>query len=351
MDQSTALHFFRGCAALLVAFHHVRNNLFPDYKVVLQPALWFKVVAFLAGFGPQAVILFFVLSGWLVGGKFLKTSQKTQRAYASYTVDRVSRLWTVLLPFFVLQMVLHSQFGVYPQVNQSDFTVSTLVGNLFGLQTIYFAYFGGNHPLWSLANETAYYVLFPLLTIVLTSRFTLTGRVVALVFAIAYATILTQQILLYFTVWLVGVAGCILPFRKTYLLYVAIPLLVIVATYCRIHGIELNIYADLLLATLFAVCIWSTAPSRIPNQHFRRIAVLVASFSFTLYVAHVPIIWTLEQLTHFKMGFADPSLLSGLLYFAAYFIATVLIAFSLYLVGEAHTQTVREKIKVLVGIK
>jgi peptidoglycan/LPS O-acetylase OafA/YrhL len=119
----------------------------------------------------------------------------------------------------------------------------------------------------------------------------------------------------------------------------------------RVYRIELNIYADFLLGTLFAICIWSLAPSRIPNQHLRRIAVLVASFSFTLYVAHVPIIWTLQHVTHFRMGRADPSLSSGLFYFVAYYVATVVIAFLLYLVAEAHTQTVREKIKVLVGIK
>jgi hypothetical protein len=186
---------------------------------------------------------------------------------------------------------------------------------------------------------------------VLGANHTTWSRLAALAATIGYVSILSWQIVAYFSVWLVGVAACMIPYRKTRLVYVALPLLVLVGVYCRVHRIELNVVADLLLGTLFACVIWTLSPSRTPNAHLRRIAVLLASFSFTLYVAHVPIIWTLEALTSYSKGIADPSRPGGMAWFAAFYVATLAIAYLLYLVGEAQTDRVRMRVKGLLGIR
>jgi peptidoglycan/LPS O-acetylase OafA/YrhL len=53
-----------------------------------------------------------------------------------------------------------------------NYTATTFVGNLAFLQTIAVPIFGTNGPMWSLANEFWYYLIFPLaasLTLLLTA--------------------------------------------------------------------------------------------------------------------------------------------------------------------------------------
>ncbi|NJR43816.1 MAG: acyltransferase family protein [Akkermansiaceae bacterium] len=96
------------------------------------------------------------------------------------SLARLSRLWVVLLPALVLT-VLCDQLGSYfapdayagklrhlwmsgPELNEAGgFSISAFFGNLVFLQNISFPVFGSNGPLWSLANEFWYYVIFPLL--------------------------------------------------------------------------------------------------------------------------------------------------------------------------------------------
>ena len=68
--------------------------------------------------------------------------------------------------------IFYGDFHAVQDVNLSvaPRSVTAFIGNMFGLQTILVPSFGGNFPLWSLANETWYYILFPLLVLVLRGR-------------------------------------------------------------------------------------------------------------------------------------------------------------------------------------
>ena len=48
---------------------HARSLVFVDYGELQSPGLWAKGFYFLTGFGHEAVMVFFVISGYLVGGK------------------------------------------------------------------------------------------------------------------------------------------------------------------------------------------------------------------------------------------------------------------------------------------
>lgn len=67
------LHFFRWTAALSVLVAHTQNRFLVQITDI-SPAhrgLDFYMFAFFAGFAHQAVMIFFVLSGYLVGGGLL----------------------------------------------------------------------------------------------------------------------------------------------------------------------------------------------------------------------------------------------------------------------------------------
>lgn len=62
------LDLIRGCSALIVCLGHLRNAILVDYSVLVNPSIIIKAFYAITGFGHQAVMVFFVLSGYFVGG-------------------------------------------------------------------------------------------------------------------------------------------------------------------------------------------------------------------------------------------------------------------------------------------
>ena len=71
--SSDHLDLVRGAAALLVMLGHLRNLFFVDFSEVASNANPLVKLVYLAtGFSHYAVMIFFVLSGFLVGGGVLR---------------------------------------------------------------------------------------------------------------------------------------------------------------------------------------------------------------------------------------------------------------------------------------
>lgn len=62
---SATLDFLRWVSAFLVLTGHVRAMFFPPYEKLLSADILTKVFYLITGFGHQAVMVFFVLSGFL----------------------------------------------------------------------------------------------------------------------------------------------------------------------------------------------------------------------------------------------------------------------------------------------
>lgn len=176
----TNLDLLRGLAALLVCAGHLRAFLMVDFGLITSPTILDHMFYFTTGLGHQAVMVFFVLSGYLVGGSVLTAYQSGRWSWMNYTLRRMSRLWIVLLPALVLTLALDSlgrhwfplgYEGRFQALYNSgptlaapaDLRAITFLGNVFFLQTSEVHRLGTNGPLWSLANEFWYYALFPLL--------------------------------------------------------------------------------------------------------------------------------------------------------------------------------------------
>ncbi|MDO8306586.1 acyltransferase family protein, partial [Herminiimonas sp.] len=165
--HSLVISALRGLAALQVVAAHLRAQLYPGLKSVPDPALWYQALAFFTGFAHQAVVIFFLLSGWLVGGSLLNRLGQPD-IMLPYAIDRITRLWIVLVPAFVLTLLLAILMDLvdprrFDFASDNPWSVAAFAGNLFGLQDMAVPRFGGNFALWSLANETWYYIVFPLL--------------------------------------------------------------------------------------------------------------------------------------------------------------------------------------------
>jgi peptidoglycan/LPS O-acetylase OafA/YrhL len=362
--HSVLISVLRGLAALAVACGHLRSEMYPAVREVAQPALWFKGFAFFTGFGHQAVMVFFIISGWLVGGSLLDKMGRPG-AVADYAIDRATRLWTVLIPAFGLTLLFGLGTGAllpggidFSAAN--EFSALTFAGNLLGLQSVALANFGGNYALWSLANETWYYVLFPLLVLLFTTRRGL-ARIACGAALALLAAVLPLAIVLYFSVWLLGVAfsrvriDCGAATRCGWLL-----LLVATSVYYRLTGSNdasnrAALWMDLVLGLMFLVMLSSlqfkAPPQSALGRPLAKAGKFFADFSFSLYVLHVPLIVLLKHVaaTRFGLRHLSPS---APLHFAIYLgmLAALLgAAYLSYLLFESQTYRVRRVVKDLVG--
>ncbi|WP_456450343.1 hypothetical protein [Hydrogenimonas sp.] len=69
---SNFLHFSKWLAALVVVLSHVRAVSFPSFDNLGESGIFWKLFYFITSLGHEAVIVFFVLSGYLIGGEILR---------------------------------------------------------------------------------------------------------------------------------------------------------------------------------------------------------------------------------------------------------------------------------------
>src|ERR1700735_2231850 len=87
------LHHLRWLAAVAVAFSHIRQNFIAGNAHETNHGIFATIVFSLSDFGGAAVMVFFVLSGFLVGEKALDLFQSASvvRDWPHFLVDRFSR--------------------------------------------------------------------------------------------------------------------------------------------------------------------------------------------------------------------------------------------------------------------
>jgi peptidoglycan/LPS O-acetylase OafA/YrhL len=361
--HSILISLLRGLAAFVVAAAHLRAEMYPGLRTVSNPSLWFQGFTFATGFAHQAVLVFFIISGWLVGGSLLNKMGQPG-AVTNYAIDRVTRLWTVLIPTFSLTLLFGLGSGVLlPNIDFSaanEFSGLSFVGNLLGLQRVVLADFGGNYALWSLANETWYYVLFPLLVLMFTARRT-TARIASGAALALAAILLPVEIILYFSIWLLGVAfsrvriECSIGVRCAWLVPLAA-----MSAYFRLTGdnnqfdqtmVGMDLSLSLMFLALLSSLQFNAAPESKLARPLARIGKFFADFSFSLYVLHVPLIFLLSHvaLTQFGLRQLSPT---EPLHFAVYLgMLTILLLASYlsYLMFESQTYRIRRFVKNLAA--
>lgn len=362
-QQSVVIALLRGLAALQVAAAHLRAEVFPSLRSLADPPLVYQGLAFITGFAHQAVVVFFLISGWLVGGSLLNRIGQPQ-AVQSYAIDRLTRLWTVLVPALLLMLLIgivtEAASPAQPSFSRTDpYSWSSYLGNLIGLQTIAVPNFGGNYALWSLANETWYYAQFPLLLLACTARGPLrqAGYAAALLLVTAA---LPWAISLYFTLWLMGAAFSRVRIRASRTLQaVLLAVLLALSVYYRLTGsnddlVPASFVQDLLCSLPFLLLLCTlndpVAPGAMVWRRTRSIAHTLSECSFTLYVIHVPMIALLRHLARELHGTdrLAPDAAPDYLVYAGMLALILAAAYGWYRLFEAHTPRVRRKLKQLL---
>jgi peptidoglycan/LPS O-acetylase OafA/YrhL len=159
-------------------------------------------------FGQEAVILFFLLSGFVIKYSIEVSGNKS---FQRYFFRRFLRLYIPLILVLVIGYLVVS--------HKNGFLVSVdfpnLIGNLFMLQDwakvkphVFFDPYLGNNPLWSLAYEWWFYMLFFPLTIFINNESTRNLLVlsISVLSAVAYVgyPYFPVRIIMYFAIWWAG---------------------------------------------------------------------------------------------------------------------------------------------------
>jgi len=359
------LDFLRGFAALLVVVEHLRAFLFLPYSKIKCSGIFLKLFYFITCLGHQAVIVFFVLSGFLVGGSVLNSFQKGTWTWSGYLIRRMSRLWVVLIPALILTLLWdHAGISIntsgynggYLDLYHSgpgpnhpvDLSFKSFIGNLFFLQTVVVPVFGTNGPLWSLANEFWYYLIFPVGLALFTTKIR-SNRFVYIIILTFIFFLLPKSIILLGFAWALGVISYLMVHSQVVSewakknLYLGISLLFVIILLALSRAGKLGDYFDYILAVSIMLLIPSLAVRTIKPGPYSMLSVAASEVSYTLYLVHCPPLFFIF-FTKFGGKQYLPSLHSfGL--FSFLLIAVLIYSAAVWWIFERNTEKIRHTIE------
>jgi peptidoglycan/LPS O-acetylase OafA/YrhL len=359
------LDMMRALASLLVLFGHLRSFVFVSYDQISNRNLLDTLVWAVTGFGHQAVMIFFVLSGFFITRSIVSDDLKRGFSWPVYGIKRLSRLWVVLIPALLLTALwdhlgtalggapFYSGMlsGVYNSGPAADtggvhLDLAAFFGNVFFLQTIRSPVFGSDGPLWSLANEFWYYLLFPLLYVAATRRAHFPTVAVNLLVFVAVCIFIGKYMVLSGLIWLLGAGAYYVYDRRVLYRLRTQPLAPLVATLLVLLSLGMSkssygseLASDLLIGLASAVLVVVLAELKSAGRVYNATAGKLADASYTIYLVHFPF---LALLTNVLLGYQkfDPSLVTYSIFFS---LAAICLAYCylVYWLFERHTGTVR----------
>jgi hypothetical protein len=110
------LDWFRFLAAFEVVACHARLGVWTHYdQLQASSKNWLTWIFFASThLGNEAVVLFFVLSGYLVGGKVLQRTFDRSFDTSAYVLDRVTRIYVPFLPALIVSGIIGYAIGARP---------------------------------------------------------------------------------------------------------------------------------------------------------------------------------------------------------------------------------------------
>ena len=312
----------RGLAAIYVMIGHARWLLWEGYSTgyvqhpeeysLLNKLLVYSFSAF--RYGHEAVLLFFVLSGFVIYLKYAVnlSNGNSQFDILAFYKRRIRRIMPPLLSALTITFILDSigifadlpiykMDTIYPSINENigvSHTLNTLMGNLGFLMKFYTPVFGSDGPLWSLAYEGWFYITFPLFFVVLRKNSLLAGLIMVGLFVVANfigtGFVLFDKVFGLMLCWWLGIvlADIYVGRIKIKWIYLAplvflIPILILDLFPLIGHNLS-SLYWSLGFFGMFSTLFWMQS-NNISLQILEKLKI-TGDFSYTLYVIHMPIL-------------------------------------------------------------
>ena len=316
----------RGIAAFIVLMGHARLLLWegfawgyqrhPETYSLIDKAMMYGLSLF--RYGHEMVVLFFILSGFVIHLRFSNREKRGMMALKAFWFRRFKRLYPPLLFVLLLTFILDSlgkslgwsiyfQQTPYPNINSDIVSVTdatTLLGNLLFLMSAYVTTFGTTLVTWSLMYEWWFYMIYPLfLFLSLRFGFIKVTILVVLLFLVSFfkdllAPLLLWKVLNGFVIWWMG--ACLVEIWNnragaTQKLYAYLPYLLVFfpiaiilkEKYLTFSYLWLDFVFGLSFTGFIALCL-RLNPHHILIRFLNALKPL-GDCSYTLYLIHVPL--------------------------------------------------------------
>lgn len=362
-EPLVALDALRGVAAFAVVMGHLRAQTLLAQGHPEQGDGWQLWALVPTGFAAEAVAIFFVISGYLVGGQVVRNVKAGTFKWSEYVVRRMSRLYAVLIPALVFTMLLDSLTAALFSENIAAErahvvpSLSDLACNLAYLQDSRCKSFGTNGSLWSLSYEFWFYVVFAAVCAAIACA--RKGRAVAAILngsaCVAVILIFGVHLLILIPAWIIGVALAMWQARRPEVANarsvrapaILAATLLLVATSALSTIIEATEPIGFIVVGAAAVPLvdLATRPSPVWTTWIIRRLAWFGGWSYTLYAFHRPIVAFVAAGLGTTLTLSPSSELV-VIYLGSAAIAA--ICFPAFFVGEVHTERIRAWLSALL---
>jgi len=329
------LEALRGFASFYIFLHHT----FVKYTGCNE------YFAKLFIFGQEVVILFFLLSGYVIGMSQIKNNY----SFKIYFKHRFWRIYSIVIPALVIS------YFIYSYLNQNwSIDLQQLVLNLFMFQDkpelkpgVFVSPLFHNEPLWSLSYEWWFYMIFfvhfKLLKTIENKTFfyIISSFIISVIGILSYKLIYNQisLFLMYYYIWASGVSLYLIFSTAnsknnniSYLLFCYI-LLILLYGYLFVYSEQLSHYVDhpiLELRHYIASFIWILAllfVIRYMKSSIKR--NLLIKYSVNIFAKFAPISFAFYILHYPVMLLFDPIMINGYLKILIIFSVTTFLSYLL----------------------
>ncbi|MDR3450384.1 MAG: acyltransferase [Alphaproteobacteria bacterium] len=312
------LDLLRAVAAFLVLIGHARNYYFAPIGSLDHPGPLLKLFWFVTVLHHEAVVVFFILSGFLVGGSVVNAMRAGRFNLRDYLIARFARIYPVLLPALAVTALifwLGSTFFADPgggeeiirplfSDRQTDFGGAALLCHLVNIQGYACATWTEDSPLWSLGYEWVLYLFAPMVIGLVLGRMPVATRAIGLALVIGLAVSLAAKwddCLFWFSVWFLGVAASQIAQSRRLPLAAGVAgcALAVAAMVVSRFKIFPVMETDTVIALGMALAV--SCRSLIALRLLPRFFHWAAGFSYSLYAIHLPILFLVIALFQ-KLG-------------------------------------------------
>jgi len=343
-----ALDLVRACAAIMVFLVHARGGTWihygglpPDQQTPLTFAFFF-----ITRLGHEAVLVFFVLSGFLVGGRLIDRVRADSFRILDYALDRITRILVPLVPACIFTVLLNRV--VFSEPISLGQTLLNMVGLNHGLlaQTL-----NNNAPLWSLAYEIWFYIAGGATAALLMGLRPISAFLVIGISGLVFAQ-LGEAYLIF---WIMGsLTALIRGTRHRSMLFAIGIIAVAIGTLAyqlgsgskstTVVAFMPEKVAEALLCLGFCLCIPVLHSIKLNHwlSPFSKIITFASAMSYSLYLFHYPILSVLNLAVFPQYTRIDYESLGV---FALKIGVTLGICAALYFTFERNTQLVRTFLK------
>lgn len=347
------LDFLRILAAFCVLLIHARCEVFNEYSLLNPSSQNLGTILFFSsvGFGLEGVMILFVISGFLVGGRNIKALSNGQITARSFIINRISRILPPLLGALVL-----SSFVKF--IRGYDLSSWSILGNLMGLQLIAPGVRDEIGVLWTIPYEIWFYALI-LVTLLFwgkEKRYVL--GVCILSISLCMFTMLEVQ---FFFIIILGTIGYFLrdylPRGRKYLLFAfiglfATKLIGVLSNSGRafqgpladLVNFKLLIFLEGFFIAMIILRLGVSQPSSKLQCWIDNIGRKCAPISYSLFLTHFSVL----ELFQFYLGRrADVDSISIGLFFIES-VVCVIVAFMFYFIIEKNTKLIESRLTSFV---